>query len=135
MKFDTKNDGTWFWFGDDEKNGGVCLRVCAGEDVRRLERLTTKPGKEYKRGNRYEYKIVDNKKYDELLWDFCVVDWRKVDIDGKVNVECTRENKMILMSKSVEFASFVGRCMETLGDTENAEEEAEEKNLPSSQNG
>lgn len=135
MKFDTKNVGTWFWFGEQEENGGVCLRVCAGKDIREIDRLTSQTKKEYKRGNRHEYKVVDEKMYDELLWDFCIVDWKQVGIDGRKDVECSKENKILLMNHSVEFASFVGNCLERLSETELTAGEAEEKNSRASQNG
>lgn len=135
MKFDTTNAGTWFWFGDEEANGGVCLRICTGDDIRDIEKITTKTKITYKQGNRHEFKVVNEKLYDELLWDFCIVNWKKVSIDGTEDVECDKEQKLLLMNRSIAFTSFVGGCMEKLSEAELVADEAEEKNLPSSQTG
>ena len=128
MKFDTKNEGTWFWFDeDDHEAGGVCLRVCAKADIDKINRLTSTTKREYKGGNRHEYKVVDEKRADELIWDFCIVDWQGVEVDG-IDLECTKENKVRLMNTSVDFVNRIGKWLDQLTEIEGTAEKAEEKN-------
>ena len=116
MKFDTKNEGTWFYF--DESNpddGGVCLRVCAKTNLDWISERTSKTKKVFKDGYRYVYKDTDEKKSDGMLWDFCIVDWKDVDVDGAI-LECTYENKIKLMNSCIAFVTFVGKRMKQLAE-------------------
>lgn len=136
MRFDTQNAGTWFYFNEqDESKGGVCLRICAGADVRRIDEQSSKPKVEYKRGNRFAWKQVNDKQYDALLWDFCIVDWDQVENEKGDLLGCTKEHKTFLMDNSVDFAMFVGKHMEELTLLEEQEKKETEKNSSSSQTG
>jgi hypothetical protein len=121
------NPGTWFDYGADGK-ASVCIRICAGDDLKDLRKKTTTPKVEFKQGQRYSYDITNEDLYKDLLWDFCIVDWKGfVGKDGKA-IPCTLENKSRLMGKSYEFSKFVGSCLDKLNELEISIREIREKN-------
>jgi len=69
-----------------------------------------------------------------LIWDYCIVDWKNVQLDGE-DVPCTTENKVKLMKQCLDFAKFVTTCIDELAETNKALEEARLKNSESTSNG
>lgn len=114
--FDLKdlNPGTWF---EIEGGGRVCLRVCAGGDLRAIRKQTVTTKAEFKDGRRITYEVTDEEKQNELLWDFCIVDWENLFDKEKKPIPCTKENKLLLMDKSIKFANFIGDCLKKITDT------------------
>lgn len=134
LDLNSKNVGTWFYFDPDNPDaGGVCLRELSTEENARIERLTVTVKKRFKRGAWIEDKTTDEKLAAKLRWDFCIVDWKEVSIDGQV-VECTTENKVRVM-KIINFVKIIVDNLEELTETNAALEEARAKNLESSLNG
>jgi len=134
VNFSSSNAGTWFYFNDDDpEQGGVCLRELSTEEATRIEKLTVKVKRKYIRGNMVEVREEDAKQSARLTWDYCIVDWSNVYLDGKP-VECTAENKLKLM-KCIDFAKFVSECIEKLVETNRALEEARLKNSESISSG
>jgi len=135
MKIDLENinPGTWFDFSDGE--GRICLRICAIEDLELIRKQTRKKKIEYKRGQRFEYEEINNRLEDDKVWDFAIMDWKGVyDADDK-EIKCTKENKIMLMRQSVEFANFIAKCLEDLEKIIGQENEEAEKNSETSQDG
>jgi len=131
MQFDLENlnPGTKFFFDDnDEKKGSVTLRVCAGDDLRAIRKLSAKKKVEYRRGARIEYQDVNDEIENGLLWDFCIVNWEGVLNKHDELILCTKENKVLLMGKSPSFAKFVGDKLSILAELEEKEKEELEKN-------
>jgi hypothetical protein len=128
------NPGAWFDYPDDPDGFRVKVRVCSGKDLEEIQDKTTKVEVEYKAPKkraqlqRIEYVVVDEKKQRELLWDFCIVDWKNLyDETGSV-IPCTKENKLKLMRESIGFASFIADCLEKLTEEGAKREEEAEKN-------
>ena len=133
--FSSDNTGTWFYFdSDNEELGGVCLRVLAVEEFRRIERMTTKKSKKVRRGVAFDDVKTDEKLASKMRWDYCIVDWKEVSIDGQP-AECIAENKVKLMNKSPDFVDFINDSLEVLTETNKTLEEARLKNSPTSSNG
>jgi len=130
--FDSTNQGTWFYFDPtNEKLGGTCLRELTPDEFNRIERLTVKKRKKIKRGVAYDDIETDERLASKLRWDFCITDWKEVNLDGQ-GLECTTENKVKMM-KVTDFVKHVVDSLETLVETNKALEEARVKNLsPSS---
>jgi hypothetical protein len=134
--FENINPGEWFTYPENE-NTKVCLRVCAGDDLTSIRKQSMKRkvdwkvnpvSKELERKVYIEEADPDGDLFNELLWDFCIVDWAGV-LDGKKTpIPCTRENKKFLMGKSVKFSSFVVDCLEKLKLFKTNELEEEIKN-------
>lgn len=121
--FQSEDKGTWFWFDEtDHKKGGVCLRVLSADRYEDIERITTKTKKKVKRGVAYDDITTDEKLASKLRWDFCIVDWKNVEVDG-ASVPCDKDNKTRLM-KIIDFMAFVGDCLEVLTETNKSVDEA-----------
>jgi len=132
--FKSENPGTWFYFNpDDESAGGVCLRELSIDEVDRIERLTVKTKKKVSRGIVVEDKKEDTKMASRLRWDFCIVDWSEVSLDGK-QLDCTAENKVKMM-KVTDFVKFIVDSLNELVDANESLERARLKNSKSSSDG
>ncbi len=128
MNFTTENKGTWFFFDEsNEDAGGVCIRLCTPNKYEQIEKLTTKKKDIYKQGNRFEKVEKDEKKLSHLLWDYVIVDWKNVEIDG-TELECSKENKIKLMGDNIAFTNFISNCLNDLTDHIDLDREAKEKN-------
>ncbi len=115
MKFDLQNlnPGTEFLIGDSEKDGSVCLRVCDGDALKAIFKATSKSKVTYKDRQRYEYTEDDTDLRSIMIWDYCIVDWKLYDTNDEL-IPCTKENKILLMGKSVTFATFVSEKINEL---------------------
>lgn len=132
--FNSENLGTWFYYNpDDESQGGVCLRELSIDESERIDKLTIKITKKFKRGQWVEDKKVDEKLASKLRWDYCITDWKKTNLDGQ-ELECNKENKVKMM-KVIDFVKHVVDSLNDLVDANKSLEEARLKNSPSSSNG
>ena len=123
------NPAVKFQFGDD---AFVWLRTCAGDDWRKIEKQTTTKRVEYKVGQRFEIIDEDKEARNAMLWDFCIVNWEGlIDKNGN-DISCTKENKIMLMDKSILFAQFVSNSLETLRNDNEAREAELRKNAKGS---
>ena len=105
IDFDNMNPPIEIPYGED--GASVTLRVCAGDDFRAIERKY--PSRvEYKNGQRFEFvpRDVEARRADDV-WDFCIVEWKGLVDKNNDPIPCTRENKLLLMGKSILFAKFV----------------------------
>jgi len=127
INFDTKNEGTWFYFDEDNHDaGGICLRELSSEEYQKIEKLTVKTKQKFSHGNSYSAITTNEELAAKMRWDYCIVNWAEVQIDG-IEVECNTENK-VKLSKTLGFIKFVSPCLEKLTETNNALEEARVKN-------
>jgi len=132
--FDSSNVGTWFCFDPaNERLGGVCLRELTTDESEKIERMTVKKRKKFRRGIAYDDSETNEKLASKLRWDFCITDWKEVNLDGK-SLDCTVENKVKMMNV-IDFVKHVVESLEKLVDTNKTLEEARVKNLPSSSDG
>lgn len=132
--FTSENKGAWFYFDPtDESLGGVCLRELTPGESRRIEKLTVRTKKKFKRGTAYEDTNENKDLAFKLRWDFCIVGWKEVALDG-VQLECNKENKVKMM-EVVNFVKFVVDSLEELIDSNSSLQEARLKNLESSSSG
>lgn len=129
MKFITEDQGTWFYFDeDDEKKGGVKIRILRPSDYKEIAKKTQKKRSEYRRNQRYEWFDTDTELEQRLTWDYCIVDWTGVEgADGK-EMKCTKENKSLLMDNSMQFLSFVTNALDVLNQDQLNRESDSEKN-------
>ena len=130
-EFKSVDEGQWFYF--DSKNetlGGVCLRELSSDEYERIEKLTVKKSKKFKRGIPYDDIKTDEKLASKLRWDFCIVNWTQISLDDQM-VDCTAENKVKLM-KVLDFVKFVADKLSDLTDANRSLDEARLKNSGSS---
>ena len=114
MNFSFKNEGTWFYFNeDDQSKGGIKVRITLEQDLDKIYKVTRKTVNKFKHGQRFEDVKIDNAKEDRLIYDHCIVEWDNVTVDGK-ELECNAENKYNLVKKSLSFRMFFNTCIETV---------------------
>jgi hypothetical protein len=130
-KFSLKdpNPGVWFKFdSEDPDSGEIAIRAVNQRKRREIQRQCVKNRVEYKHGQRFEVQDTNDDLFSDLLWDYIIVDWIKLeDEDGKPIV-CTTENKLRLMSEDVGFQQFVNACLVKLNEDFEDRVETIEKN-------
>jgi predicted transcriptional regulator len=124
-----ENPGVWF---DMEGGGRVQICTMTADAMKAIRKVAVKKHVEYKRiegkAERFEVEDVNEDLHSELFWDHVLVGWENL-CDAKGNaIPCTTEAKILLLSKSVKFAAFVGECLKTLNESEAQEAEANAKN-------
>lgn len=139
MPFDLKNlnaGARFYW--DDTRTEWVEIRTLSVNEMKRIRKDAVKKGVEYyrdKRGgkvHRIEYEDMNDDKFSDSMWDYVIVNWNILDKAGK-KIPCTRENKLLLMGNSIEFAKFVSDNLAKLTEDERIIEEQDIKNLPTTQ--
>jgi hypothetical protein len=126
--FPSKNEGTWFYFDSiDESIGGVCLRIMAPSEEDRINKLTTKKTRKPIRGVMTLIEDTNEKLRNELLYDYWIVDWKNIQLDGK-KMECDKTNKLKMMEVP-EFAKFILDKLLDLNEQTKSIDEARVKNL------
>ena len=121
--------GVWF---DMEGGGRVKLKTITSEGWRAIRSKSVKVASEYQKldgkWERFEVEKVDDDLQNNLFWDAVIVSWENL-LDGKGNeIQCTAENKTLLMLTQPKFSKFIGECSEALTKDENARAEDSEKN-------
>ena len=129
------NPPTKFFFDEeDHSRGWVELRICAPEEMGKIDKQTIKKRNEYRRGQRYEIEDINEKARNRLLWDVLIYDWGGIVDENDKQIKCTTENKVMLMDTVAKFAMFVGIKMDELTEGIGDEAEEQEKNSSSTQN-
>lgn len=127
VDFTSKNEGTWFDFDPDNSDlGGVCLREIPFTELQKIEKMTTKTKRKFKRGQPYDDVIKDEALERKLIFSYCIVDWKNVSMDGQP-AECNMANKTKIMN-SVDFVKLVLGFIEELNEQNKALDEARAKN-------
>jgi len=130
------NPGVWFKFDEnDPESGEIRIRAMNNEHRKKLQKECNKKRVEYKHGQRFEVTDVNDDKFSELLWDYCIVEWNGLTDDDGVPLVCGPETKATLMQRNVGFAQFVGKCLELLAEQEEDRVARIEKNLLSEPKG
>lgn len=129
IDIDNLNPGTFFEWNDNSE-GGITLKLCTGEDLKRIRRETEKNQPAiFRRGQRYELDPkVDAEKREQMIWDHSIVNWEGLKDANGNDVVCNLENKIKLMNGSIQFASFVGECLDILTNDMLDKQEEIEKN-------
>lgn len=132
MKINMKdmNPGMWFAFEPDNPDSGeICIRVLNGEKLAAIRNNTVKTKVEYREDNRFEYQDIDHTARDNIIWDYCIVDWKGLTDDDDNPIECNTEKKIELMNGHVGFSLFVENCMQRVNKQNDVYREYSEKNL------
>lgn len=111
------NPGVWFKFDEnDSESGEISIRPMNAAKRREIQKRCVKNRVEYKHGQRFEYTETNDELFSEMLWDYVIADWTKLEDDDGKAIPCTKENKCMLMLENVGFAQFVGNCMEIVNE-------------------
>lgn len=134
LELKSDNKGTWFHFDpDDPSKGGVRLRELTTEEHLRIEKLTVTVKRKIRRGAWVEDKKTDERLAAKLRWQFIVVEWKGVSIDGN-EVECTQDNIARAM-KITDFVKIIIENLEELTEDNATLKEARVKNSQSTSSG
>jgi len=119
------------WF-EMEGGGRVQLQSISAETFREIQKQTVKKKVDFKKIDgtpaRLEYQEVNEDLQNELFWDAVIITWENF-VDGKGNkIPCTKENKILLMTKSAKFSKFVADSLKELSEDDAKQAEASEKN-------
>jgi len=131
MKFDLENlnPATRFYFDEDDPNGGwIELRPCNGEALADIRKKTEVQKAEYRRGQRIQYVEADEDAQQSEIWSYSIVDWGDIVSGDGEQIECTNENKNLLMRGSVLFASKITGFLKQLNENLGLQAEDSEKN-------
>lgn len=114
-----ERQGVWF---DMEGGGRVQLRSLSSDDLKEIRKKTVKKNVDFKRldgkAERFEFEEVNEDLQNELFWDHVIIAWENfIDKNGKP-IPCTKENKMLLLSRSLKFARFLNEALTTLNESE-----------------
>jgi len=119
------------WFEMDG-GGRVQLRVLSVAEFKAIQKKTTRKKVDYRRvegvAGRFEYEESDTDLQNELYWDAVIVDWENI-VDKKGDpIPCTRENKVLVMSRSRKFLDFVVESLRVVTEDESRQQEEDLKN-------
>lgn len=125
MKFNLEelNPGTWFDLGDDAR---ICLRVSNKDLLSAINKKATK--QKWDKRARQMVTETDDELSFEMLHDYCVVDWEGIEDENGKPIECAKENKVALLSKSPLFLQLVSDCLKQLNEEMEERREQAQKN-------
>ena len=150
MKFTTDEVGYEYFFDPrNKKAGSIVIRLVPRQVLNDIIDKTTSKKRKWRRNQWVEEVTEDTKQQDELLWDYQIVSWDGVELpdsevnalkkegfkvdssassNGFISLECTKNNKVLMMQKSAHFANFYAECLMDLQDRLPSDLE-KEKNL------
>lgn len=121
--------GVWF---DLEGGGRVRIRSMSPETLKAIRKQAVKKRIEYKRvdgkAERFEVEEVNEDLQNELFWDHVIVDWQNFFDRNSQPIPCTRENKVLLLSRSAMFGRVLADALKQVSEDEAGQAEAAEKN-------
>lgn len=119
------------WFEMDG-GGRVQLRTITAQEFKDIQRRTVKIKDIYRKVDgtpaRFEKTEIDQDLQNEMYWDASIVSWEGLQDRNGAEIPCTRENKVLLMTRSKKFLEFVVESLQKLNEDEAARREAEAKN-------
>ena len=119
-------------FFEMDGGGRVQLRTLSYADLKVINKQTTRKKVDFKKvegtPGRFEYEEVNEELQNELFWDHCIVSWENLFDSKEKAIPCTKENKVLLMTRSAQFAKFISASLATLGADEIEEAAVAEKN-------
>lgn len=127
--FDIEDKEAWF-----EMDGGglVQLRTISDADRAEINKQTVQKKVDYARvggkAERFEYEQVNEDLLHELTWDKVIVSWENLFDSKQREIQCTKENKLLLMSRSEKFQKFILESLKALQKDEEEEAKKSEKN-------
>ena len=109
------NPGVWFKFDEDDPDSGeIKLRAANSAKLDEINKLSLKRRIEYVKGQRFEVYDPNDDLHSELLWDYVIVDWDKLEDEDKKPIPCNAETKLKLMKENIGFSLFVSNCLDKL---------------------
>jgi len=131
---DNLNPVARFYYPGTGKKEWVELRNIPTSELRKLRKKVIRQEVEYYRPDntnekpfRYEVDKIDDEKLFDEMWDYQIVNWKIVKINGE-EIPCTKENKLLMVGNSKEFADWIVKCLNQLAIDEEKKRDKSEKN-------
>jgi len=109
MAFDLKNLNPPTKFTHDD-GWSVWIRPLSGAEYQNIQKQVVNTEREFHDGQVYTFDDKDETLESHLTWDYCIVKWDLKDSEGKA-IECSMDNKILLMGESQVFMLFVNDCI------------------------
>ena len=125
-----------FFYPGSKKKEWVEFRTIPMSKLREWRKTTVTPKVEYHSPEgskadmqpwRYESEDVDDEKLFELMWDYQIANWNIRDANNK-EIPCNKENKLLLISNSLEFSDFALASIKKISEDEIKRRDKSEKN-------
>ena len=122
MKLEKKKHNEYkarFYWGDDKKNMWIELAIIPQEDMDAFRKscistiIDFPKDPETGRMQRVETPKFDEKKFMELVLEKSIISWGNFDLEGE-QLECTLENKKMLVNDVDGFGDFYAKAIKTL---------------------
>jgi len=134
MKINLKdmNPGVFFpWPGEmADSKSGITVRPLNASALKRINAKTLLKEKIMlaKGGIPYKDILYDEKLKEILVADYCIVEWTGLEDDNEDPIECTPENKAMIMGEHPQLMEFVSDKIDSIPEIIKAKEETETKN-------
>lgn len=131
IAFKNPNEGIFFywpWPASSENTGGITVRTINGKELAAIMDACTTKTEEVNDGKIAERTEVDREMRDNLIWDYCIVDWTDLYDEDGAEIKCTQANKRKLMREHPVFPEFVNECIAVAGSRAALRADAELKN-------
>lgn len=134
VNIEEPNPGIFFpWPGaKTDKDGGITIHALTNEMLSEIDSLTTKKKRKFRGNVPYDDITIDEKRREELMWDYCIISWENLQDNNGKELPCTAENKTFLMRKDFKFSIFVADCIDQLIEFVGEQKETERKNSSTS---
>jgi hypothetical protein len=128
--FDIEGEpGKWFELDD---GGRIQLRLLNADDFKAIRKQTVKKRVDFKKvdgtPSRFEHEENNEELQGELFWDSVIVNWEKFFDAKGVEIPCTKENKLLLMARSMKFVKIATDFIKVLNEDEEKQAGTSEKN-------
>jgi len=124
-----QNTNAWF---EMEGGGQVHLQTVAIDDFKNIRQQTVKKKVEFRRvdgkAERFEFDEINETLQNELFWDRIILEWKDLCDSNGNPIECTKANKILLITRSPKFVSFITESLEKLKEMDTQRIEDTEKN-------
>ena len=124
------NPGIFFLWPTSEKKeqGGITVRALTNQKRDEFLTATTTEEEDYRDGRVYVRKDEDKDTFNELTYDYCIVDWTEL-YDNDKPIPCNKKNKLKLMKEHPVFPGLVNTAIAIAGSERAMREEKELKNF------
>jgi len=132
INLDELNPGVFFtWPGEPEDSKkGITVRPLSGSAIKLINKQTliSSKIKFTKKGQQYTDEIYNEAKKEELIADYCIVDWKGLEGEDGKAIPCTAENKSKIMNEHPLLMEFVTDKIDSITEFQAEKEDAEAKN-------
>ncbi len=109
------------WF-ELEGGGRVQLQTVSADAFKAIQKQTVKRKVDFKKIEgtpaRLEYEEVNTDLQNELFWDAVIIAWENLSDKNGKPIPCTKENKVLLMTRSAMFVKFITDSLKAVSEDE-----------------